>query len=134
MINKIRMRALRLTLNDHTSDFDALLQNNNTCYHHRNIQTLMVEIYKINNNLNPPIMDFMFESRNNTYNLRNFLEFATIRKRTVKMGLETFNCRSPQLWLIFPENLRQINKLVQFKESVMNEILLTVRADYVSYT
>ena len=119
MINKIHERALRLILNDHTSDFDTLLQNNNdTCNHHRNIQTLMIEIYKMKNNLNPPIMDNMFERRNNTYNLRNFQEFATKRKRTVKMGLETLNYRSPQLWSILPENLRQINLLVQFKESV----------------
>ena len=119
MINKIHERALRLILNDHTSDFDALLQNNNdTCNHHRNIQTLAVEIYKIKNNLNHPIMDFMFERRNDTYNLRNFQEFATKRKRTVKMDLETLNYKSPQLWSILPENLRQINLLVQFKESV----------------
>ena len=46
-INKIHEWALRLILNDHTSDFDTLLQNNNyTCNHHRNIQNLMVEIYK----------------------------------------------------------------------------------------
>ena len=32
----------------------------------------MVEIYKIKNNLNPPIMDFMFERRNNTHYFRNF--------------------------------------------------------------
>ena len=31
----------------------------------------MVEIYKIKNNLNPPIMSFMFERRNNKHNLRN---------------------------------------------------------------
>ena len=52
MINKIHERALRLILNDHTSDFDTLLQNNNdTCNHHRNIQTLMIEIYKMNNRI-----------------------------------------------------------------------------------
>ena len=107
MINKIHERVLRLILNvDQTSDFDTLLQNNNdTCNHHRNIQTLMVEIYKIENSLNPPIMYFMFERRNNTY-LRNFQEFATKRKRTVK------------LCSILPENLRQINSVGQFKESV----------------
>ena len=66
----------------------------------------MVEIYKIKNNLNPPIMEYLFESRNNMYNLRNFRELATKRKRTVKMGLETFKYRSPQLWSIVPENLR----------------------------
>ena len=115
MINKIHERALQLILTDNKSDFDTLLQNSN---HHRNIQTLVVEIYKIKNNLNPPIMDFMFEKKNNTHNLRNFQEFATKRKRTVKMDLEALNNRSPQLWSILPENLRQINLLVQFKESV----------------
>ena len=41
MIDKIHERALRLILNDHTSDFDTLLlqNNNDTCNHYRNIQT-----------------------------------------------------------------------------------------------
>ena len=66
MINKIPQQAPRLILNDHTSDFDTLLHNNNdNCNQHRNIQTLIVEIYKIKNNLNLPIMNFMFERRNN---------------------------------------------------------------------
>ena len=64
-----------------------LKDNNDTCNHHRNIQTLMVEIYKIKNNLNPQIVDFIFEGKNNTYNLSSFQEFVTKRKRTVKMGL-----------------------------------------------
>ena len=90
IINEIHEWASRLILNDHTSGFDTLLQNNNdTCNQHRNIQTLMVEIYKKKNNLNPPTIDFMFERRNNTYNLRNCQEFATKRKKTVKMGLGT---------------------------------------------
>ena len=67
MINKIHDQALRLILKYHTSDFDTLLQNkNDTCNHHRNIQTLMAEIYKIKYNLNPPVMDFMFERRDDT--------------------------------------------------------------------
>ena len=72
-------------------------------------RTSVVKIYKTKNNLNPPIMDNRFERRNNTYNLRNFQEFVKKRKRTVKMGLETLNHRSPQLWSILPETLRQIN-------------------------
>ena len=81
----------------------------------------MTEIYKMKNNLNPPIMDFTFERRNKTYSLRNFQELATKRKRTIKIGLKTLNhlrLRYPQLWSILPENLRQINMLVQFKESL----------------
>ena len=73
MVNKIQERTLILILNDCTSDFDTLLQNNNdTCYHQRSIQTLIVEIYKIKNNLNPLIIDFVSERRDNTYSFRNF--------------------------------------------------------------
>ena len=50
-------------------------------------------------------MGFMFEKRNNTYNLKKFQEFATKRKRTVKMGLETLNHRSPEISSILSENL-----------------------------
>ena len=83
MINKIHERALRLILSDHTSNFDTLLQNNNdTCNDHRNIQTLMVEIYEIKNNLNYPTMDFMLERRNNKCNLRSFQKFVMKRKRS----------------------------------------------------
>ena len=85
MINKIHKRVLRLILNYHTSDFDALLQNNN----------LMVEIYKIKNNLNSPIADFMFEKINTMYNHKNAQELAARRKGTVKIGLEILNCRYP---------------------------------------
>ena len=49
----------------------------------------MAEIYKIKNNLKPQIIYFMTGKRNNMYNPRNFQEFVTKRKRTVKMGLET---------------------------------------------
>ena len=77
----------------------------------------MVEIYKIKNNLNPPIMSFMFERRNNKHNLRNFEEFATKRKRDLKRGLEILNYRSPQLWSSLSGNFRQINSPVQIKGS-----------------
>ena len=32
----------------------------------------MIETFKIKNELAPPIMDFVFERRNEPYNLRNF--------------------------------------------------------------
>ena len=46
----------------------------------------MVEIYKMNNNLNPLIMDFMFERRSYAYDLINFHEFVTKRKKPCKNG------------------------------------------------
>ena len=78
----------------------------------------MFESYEIKNNLKRPIMDFIFERRNNTYNLRSFQEFLTNRIRTRKMGLGNLSERFAQLFSILPEILRRINSLVQFKKSL----------------
>ena len=98
MINKVHEQALKVILGDNSSDFESLLQNNkDICSHHKNIQSLMIEMFKIKNELARPIMDSMSERRNESYNLRNFQEFLTERKRTVHYGLETLCYWSPQL-------------------------------------
>ena len=107
MINKVHERALRVLLNDHESDFEILLQiNNGVCNHHRNIQTLLIQIFKIKKGFAPSIMESILKGRNNTYNVRNFQKFETERKRTVYFGLETISYRSPQIWSLLPEHMR----------------------------
>ena len=99
MINKLHERALRLLLNDHVSDFEALLRkSNDVSCHHRNIQMLIIELFKIKNELAPSIMNSMLNRRNITYNFRNLQEFKSERKRTGFNGLETLSYRAPQLW------------------------------------
>ena len=70
-------------------------------------------------------MGSILKRRNNTYNVRNFQEFETGRKRTVYFGLETISYRSRQLWSLLPEHIRQfilnslkLNSIDQFKISV----------------
>ena len=123
MIKRVHERALRVILGDDLSEFESLLQNNREIRsHHKNIQSLMIEIFKIKNELAPPIMDSMFERRNEPYNFRNFQEFLTKKKRTVYYGLETFIYRSPQLWSLVPENIKEVDSLEIFKREVKNWI------------
>ena len=118
MINKVHERTLRGLLNDHESNFEKLLQiNNDVCNHHRNIQTLLIEIFKVKKGFAPATMESILKGRNNTY-VRNFQEFETETKRTVYFGLETISYRSPQLWSLLPEHMRQLNYLDKFKRSV----------------
>ena len=64
----------------------------NKCFnHHRNIQTLLIEIFNIKKGFAPPIMESILKGRNNTYNVRSFQEFETERKRAVYFGLETIS-------------------------------------------
>ena len=55
VINKVHERTLRVILGDDSNDFESLLQNNkDICSHHKNIQSLMIEM------LTPTNMGFMF--------------------------------------------------------------------------
>ena len=63
-INKIHERALRIVLSDHISDFATMLQNmNEITIHHRNIQILMIEPFKIKYDLALSITDSMLNRR-----------------------------------------------------------------------
>ena len=94
------------------SDLKTLLQKvNDACNYHRNIQTLLIEIFKSKNDLAPLIMGSMLKRRNTTDNLKNFQEFETKRKKTVYFGLGTLSYRSLNLWSLQQE----INSLGQFK-------------------
>ena len=110
MINKLHERSLRIILNDYSSDFNILLENNNDiCNHHRNIQALLIEVFKMKNELAPPIMESILNKIFNTYNLRNFQKFATERKRTVWYGLQILSYRYAQPWSPLLESLKEMN-------------------------
>ena len=61
---------------------------NDITIHHRNIQTLMIELFKIKYDLARPIMDSMLNRRVICYNFRNLQEFQSERDKTVFYGLE----------------------------------------------
>ena len=122
MINKLHERSLRIILNDYSSDFNILPENNDICNHHRNIQALLIEVFKMKNGLAPPIVESILNKRFNTCNLRNFQEFAKERKRTVWYGLEALSYHYRQLWSILPEILKEMNSLSQFKTNIKHWI------------
>ena len=112
-----------IILNEYSSDFNILLQNyNDICNHHRNIQALLIEVFKMKNEHVPVLMESISNKRFNTYNLRNFQEFATERKRTVWYGLETLSYGYPYLWSLLPESLKEMNSLSQFKRNIKHWI------------
>ena len=119
MINKIHERALRIVLNDHISDFETIFRNmTDVTIHHRNIQTLTIELFKIKYDLASPFLDSMLNRRTICCNVRNSQVFQSERKRTVFCGLETISYRASQLWTILPEEFKQRNTISLFKSDV----------------
>ena len=68
-INKLHESALRLVYKNSTLTFEQLLEMDNSfTIHHRNIQKLAIEIYKVINSESPSIMKNVFPLTNNPYN------------------------------------------------------------------
>ena len=85
-LNTINERALRLIYNDYKLPFDRILEySKHESIYQKNIESLAIEIYKLQARLTPPIMNDLFATRENYYDLRNFQELESSLKRTVKL-------------------------------------------------
>ena len=118
-INKLHERALRITYRDQESSFEDLLgYDNSVSVHQKNLQVLMIEMFKTKHGLNPPFMKEIFCLQTNHYNLRNDRDFNLPRVRSVMYGSETVRYRGPQLWCTLPVSLRHSTNLIEFKTKI----------------
>ena len=75
-IKKLQEGCLRIVYSDNTSSFEELLETDNSVsVHHRNIQVLATELYKIVNGLSPEIMKVFLFNENTTYDTRDKRKF-----------------------------------------------------------
>ena len=107
LINRIHERALRIAYNDYTSDFNHLLEKDDSVtIHHKNIQALAIEIYKTMNDLNPVFMKEIFSLKPHNYPLRT-QNLVYPNPRTVSYGLESFGYKASQIWKNIPIEIQK---------------------------
>ena len=100
-INRLHERSHRIVYSDQSSMFEELLERDKTfSIHHKNIQSVAIEIYKFVNGLSPEIMNSAFNLKeNNGYSRRNVYELYSRNPRTVKYGTETISYLAPKYGL-----------------------------------
>ena len=112
-------RALRLAYKDRQSSFEELLElDKSFTIHHRNLQKLATEIYKVKNNLSPSFMNNVFPDSINPYDLRNEPAFRTSNIRAVYNGTETITFRGPKTWSLVPTDIKNSKSLSEFKYKI----------------
>ena len=75
LINRIHERSLNTVYNDTSSTFQELLKRKRSVIiHHKNIQILTTEVFKVVNNTCLLIMKTFFDLRENRYSIRKFQE------------------------------------------------------------
>ena len=71
-INRLHERALRIVYKNANLTFKELLElDNSVSIHHKNIQKVAIEMYKVKNNLSLPLINKLFKPTLNDYDLRN---------------------------------------------------------------
>ena len=118
-INDVHKRALRIAHKDHRHDFGYLLeQSNSVPIHVRNLQLLMMEIFKTKSHLNSPFMKDIFQKRNVNYNLRHGNDAQLPKVRTTSFGIKTITYLGSRLWQLLPQEIKQSHTLSIFNERI----------------
>ena len=113
--NHIRERDLRLVYNDYMSLFGELLEKD--IIHHRNVQYLAIEMYKVMNNLSPHFIQDIFE-KTEAHSTRSGSTFIRPKIYTVYKGESSIRNFGPIVWNLIPENLKTCITLAKFKKQI----------------
>ena len=105
-INAIHDRALRIAYCAKHSTFQQLLENDNSVLiHHRNLQVLATEMFKVNINLSRDLMNDIFKKRTNPYTLRRNDTFSIRQVNSIYQGTKSLLFLGPKIWeLVSSEN------------------------------
>ena len=75
-------------------------------------------MFKIKNNLSPPLTKKIFNENTNAYDLRNKRYWEATNVRTVHYGTETISYRATKTWDMVPQNIKDSVSLAEFKHKI----------------
>ena len=103
--------------NDYVSSFtDLLAKNGSVTIHHRNIHLVAILMFKVKNAMCPEIVRDLFHLNTNTNVDKTFF---IPHVNTEYMGKQSLSYFGPVVWeTMLPKELKSINQLEKFKESI----------------
>ena len=119
-INRLHERCLRMIYNDKISNFEELLnKDNSVSIHHNNIHALAIEMYKVANDMSSPdIMNEVFKLKNTPHNLRHTSHFSIDPVHSVYNGIESASYLGPKIWEQIPAEIKNKDSLDDFKKEI----------------
>ena len=120
-INRLHERALRIVYKNENLTFQELLNiDESFTIHHRNLQKLAIEMYKVKHNLSSPLINDIFKINKSKYELRNARPWDIPFIRTVAYGTDTIRYHGTQVWELVPKNIKESKDLSAFRNSIRN--------------
>ena len=124
-VNRLHYRALKFVYHDFSSTFEQLLiKDNSMSVHHRNIQYLAIELFKVKSGTAPSPLNEIFQIRilpedSVARNLRSqSLFYNYTNPQSVHHGTETLRDLGPKIWNIIPSDIKDSPSLAIFKTRI----------------
>ena len=132
-INISHESCLRLIYNDkRSSSKDLLEKDNSVSIHHKNLQALAIEMFKVYTKTSPEIMQEVFQVKEQgNYNLRNQTDFVVPQVKSVNHGLESVPFLGLKIWESLPNDLKIKNRQTVLKLPLRDGNLNHVHAVFV---
>ena len=118
-INSRHERALRITYHDVSTFQELLNKDNSISIHHRNLQVLATEMFKIHRGLSLEILRETFLPKTSSYNLRRIDTFEKRKVHSVYHGTESLSFLGPKICDLLPVELKQ-SETYSFKLKITN--------------
>ena len=134
-INRMQERALRIVYKDYVSTFAQLLEKDSSVsIHIRNLQILATEIFKVRNNLSPPIVQNIFRVIEPAYSLRRDTIFESHRIQAQRYGIESLTYLGPKIWSQVPSEIRVSLSRYFYEQNKKTGGLNFAHANYAKHT
>ena len=118
-INHLDQRILHIVYKDYISSFENLLKRDKSVtIHHRNIQSMAIELFKVKQNLSNSMLSNIFPTRSISYNLRSQTDFIRSNASTSQYGLNSMRCFASKVWQMIPMEIKNSVSIKRFKEKI----------------
>ena len=118
-IEKLNERALRLVCNDYTNTYNNLLLRTNKKMLHVICKNNVVEfVFKVLNNLAPPLENTFFDKQISPYDMRDNFKLVQPSFNTVQYGKKSIRYQGPSLWNALPSHVKCLEDKASFKSEL----------------
>ena len=113
-INRIHERALRLVYQNNLRFSELFDLDNSVKVHQKNLEVLVIEIYKVKNGIAPDIMNDIFE----LYLKSSSNQFRRENVKNIPYDIQFVRYLSPKIWELALNNIKYSNSLSKFKKLI----------------